>query len=123
MNERDNLPHEDPLRSKSRLFDLKYKHLWRLGGAINTSAAIFVGYIVYEYTFFGSNTITLSLGESPLAIIAADAVFDVIRGTHHYLGLRTWQRLSRIDERKEEIQRDIDWLMSIREKRPSQLRK
>ena len=51
-----------------------------------------------------------------------DGCTDIIKGTHHYFGLRTWQKLTKSEKRKRDIERDINrQLIAIGKKELSDL--
>jgi hypothetical protein len=45
-----------------------------------------------------------------------EGVVDFCKGTHHYLGMKTWKALTRNPERKEELQKDIDYQFEVMDK-------
>lgn len=50
------------------------------------------------------------LGGSMMTFLVVDGAVDAIKGTHRYLELTIWKRLSRNPERKLRLQRDMDWM-------------
>ena len=44
------------------------------------------------------------VGSSALAI---DGAVDLVKGTHHYIGLQAWKRLTRNPERKAKLEEEI----------------
>ncbi len=50
------------------------------------------------------------------ALFLAEGGVDVIKGTHHYFGLRLWQKLSRNQETKEKIENDLENMLEVIER-------
>ena len=43
----------------------------------------------------------------------ADGLVDVVKGTHHYFGCRVWQRLTKNQAKKEEIERELEQMSKM----------
>ena len=126
---------------------MKLKTMGRISGAITAAAAGYGGYHMYRivsgteykkaYDFLLSDqplenkamaglylatSSALVLCLPPLALLAADGVTDIAKGTHHYLGMRLWQRFTKSEERKRQID-DAMKDMSESFEKPIRLRK
>lgn len=53
-------------------------------------------------------TAGLGFSFSGIGFIFVDGLVDVVKGTHHYLVGRIWQKLTKSQERKESIEQEID---------------
>lgn len=62
------------------------------------------------------------LAISAITFMASDGVVDLVKGTHHFLGLKTW-RLFQNKEGKEKIDEAIKDEMRVRDKKPSDFKK
>ncbi|MBS3114940.1 hypothetical protein J4448_07615 [Candidatus Woesearchaeota archaeon] len=58
----------------------------------------------------------------PLAVMAADGLGDIYKGTHHYLGMQIWKRITRNPQTREWVQKGIDDMIVAME-RPIKVQK
>ena len=113
----------------------------RFGGAVETTTAGYFAYVIYRMSDYdhsklfevlmGDHPLThkmlgatlLGLEEIataaliPLSIIAADGIVDMVKGTHHYLGMQIWKDLTPNSETKERIQKGIEDMLEKFEKK------
>ena len=112
---------------------MKLKTLGRVVGVVQTSGAGYLGYFEYrllknenygkiievlsgdypfEYKAAGVAILTLdglmAASAVPLAVMAADGLGDIYKGTHHYLGMQIWKRITRNPQTREWVQKGID---------------
>ena len=53
---------------------------------------------------------------SGMAFLTLDGIVDIVKGTHHYLGMQTMKRLTKEEEKKRKIESEIaDHLSRIEE--------
>lgn len=97
---------------------VKWKTAWRITGVFNSGVFILVGSTALEKIDQLPDSIE---SVARLAIITgtafgtADGLVDFIIGMHHYLGVKTWQALTRSTEKKIKIQKEIDYYKSLRD--------
>ncbi len=105
--------------------NMKLKTLDRFVGAVNAGVGATVGSLssasVYSFysgissenisleykIFFGTLMLPFSMAIPISTLLVADGVYDIYRGTHHYLGCRIWQKLTRNSETKKRIDDDL----------------
>ena len=126
---------------------MKLKTLGRIGGVAQTSGAGLFGYLDYkllsntdygkvieallgdypiEYKAAGVAFLALdgltAASAVPLAVVAADGLGDIYKGTHHYLGMQIWKRITRNPQTREWVQKGIDDMIVAME-RPIKVQK
>ena len=127
---------------------MKLKTLGRIGGVAQTSGAGLFGYLDYKLlsgTDYGKFIEALVVGDYPieykaagvaflaldgltaasavpLAVMAADGLGDIYKGTHHYLGMQIWKRITRNPQTREWVQKGIDDMIVAME-RPIKVQK
>lgn len=105
---------------------MKIKTLSRAVGAFDAGAWSFAEYVCYRILsnanynfFFEDHPIEHKLiGAVYLGVVAAfvpisalgitDGLVDVVKGTHHYFGCKVWQKLTRNEKTKAEIQSSLE---------------
>jgi len=105
---------------------MKVKQLGRLCGAIDALVWTMASSKIYDT--FSNADYNLFLQDSPIeakligavylgsfipfipicALGFADGIVDVIKGTHHYFGLKVWQKITRKQETKKQIQSELE---------------
>ena len=103
---------------------MKIKTLGRAFGAFEAAAFGVSGYLLYKNLFnLDYNQLAsiipqdkllkfyaLELALAPIVLLGiADGLTDVVKGTHHYFGCKVWQKLTRIRETKQGIERDLEF--------------
>src|SRR3989338_3749801 len=105
---------------------MKIKYMGRAVGVFDAVAWVIATSLCYKvlsnanYNFFmEEHPIEHKLiGGAYLGLVAAffpisamgitDGIVDVVKGTHHYFGLKVWQKLTRNQETKAKIQSDLE---------------
>ena len=112
---------------------MKIKQLGRAFGAFQAGAFGFGSYILgnwissVDYSKLGefltgdyplSNKIigvtwlTTAHVLAPLTVMGiADGLYDMVRGTHHYLGCKIWQKLTRNEKTKKLIESELEQML------------
>ena len=117
---------------------MKFKTLGRIAGIVDATAWSIAGYLNYkmlsnyDYNKFGE----FLTGDYPLEhkivaglligtevvfvpIIATgitDGIVDIVKGTHHYLGMQAWRRLTGNPKKKEQIDRVVAEMFDLMER-------
>jgi len=105
---------------------MKIKQVGRIGGAVDAVAWSFATSVCYRilsnanYNFiYEDHPIEHKLiAGAYLGMVAAfvpisalgitDGIVDIVKGTHHYFGCKVWQKLTRNEKTKAEIQSDLE---------------
>ena len=113
--------------------EMKLKQLGRLGGVVRAGGFGFMTYLLgnlissVDYSKFGefmagdyplsykicsAAWLTTVHMLAPFAVMGiADGLYDIRRGTHHYLGCRIWQKLTRNEETKKKIEGELEHML------------
>lgn len=118
---------------------MKLKTMGRVVGAVDTAVWSYAAYLDYkalslchadynmlrefcsgdyplEYKvsisiLIGAGASLATLFTPAIAMAITDGLVDVVKGTHHYFGCKVWQKLTRNQERKEKIQRELEQML------------
>jgi hypothetical protein len=99
---------------------MKYKNHVRIFGAYQTILSSAINAPLIHGAFFSDGSIYAKLGYGTMAVfcglVTADGVVDMIKGTHHYLGLQIERQFEKIrgnqkgvDKLDSEMQRMLDY--------------
>ncbi len=105
---------------------MKFKIFCRFWGAVDLSVASYFGYytgrtlIHLPYSGFfedrpiehkmilGSAIIFYGVMTSLATFLASDGLMDIINGTRHYVGNRTWKMLTRNEKTRKELEESLE---------------
>jgi hypothetical protein len=106
---------------------MKLKTLGRFVGLVNAGAWSCVGYYTVNFLskldtnfFFQDYPLSYKIARGaiilplvagvPISVLGlTDGLVDIARGTHHYFGCKVWQKITRNQERKKAIDKDLEF--------------
>ncbi|MEK7580836.1 MAG: hypothetical protein AAB512_01005 [Patescibacteria group bacterium] len=111
------------MSERQKSYDEKLKS-WRnkarIVGLINTGIGTSLdALVIYRFKDTDPTILRASLETifcTPYTFLALDGLMDTIKGTHHYLFMKTWQKTTRNPETKLKIQKEIDTMQVKTEK-------
>lgn len=117
---------------------MKFKSLGRIGGTFNATAWSYFGYFLcykplsnidynkigdslfgdypLEYKIITGASLSLATFTPIIALGITDGLVDLVKGTHHYFGLKLWKRLTSNQKTKDKIDSSIDSMFENMEK-------